>query len=182
MSHTLVAALMSARTGSPISKLLLIKLADNADAQGRCFPSCQYLARYCEVSLRTVKQHLAHLEDLGFIKRLHRFDKKGRQRSNHYQLLMCTERHVELEAEHAANCTGEGAAEPLTERALTAHIINHKEKDKNKGVQHPPAVPRPDTTRPADKLIADFAKRNPNHPYQARIANLIKQRKAQMGG
>lgn len=50
MSHTLVATLMKAKTGSPISKLILLKLADNADVHGRCFPSYQYLALYCEVS------------------------------------------------------------------------------------------------------------------------------------
>lgn len=42
-SHTLVATLMKAKTGSPISKLILLKLADNADVHGRCFPSYQYL-------------------------------------------------------------------------------------------------------------------------------------------
>lgn len=49
MSDTLVATLMKAKTGSPISKLILLKLVDNADIHGRCFPSYQYLALYCEV-------------------------------------------------------------------------------------------------------------------------------------
>ncbi|MGY2575682.1 helix-turn-helix domain-containing protein [Vibrio sp. C8] len=46
---------MAVKTCSPISKLILLKLADNADSHGVCFPSCDYLAQYCEISLRTGK-------------------------------------------------------------------------------------------------------------------------------
>ena len=86
---------MAVKTGSPISKLILLKLADNAESHGVCFPSCEYLAQYCEISLRKVKSHLKTLEQDGFIKRIQRFDKKGRQRSYLYQLRIPNHSHVE---------------------------------------------------------------------------------------
>lgn len=95
MSQQLITSIMSVKTGSPISKLILLKLADNADCHNLCFPSCHYLALHCEISLRTVKSHLNLLERNGFIKRIQRFDKKGRQRSNLYQLHIPENCHIE---------------------------------------------------------------------------------------
>lgn len=83
------------KTGSPISKLVLLKLADNADARGVCFPSLNYLAQYCEVSVRTVKRHVNELEKQGFVKRIKRFDDSGRQRSNIYQLRLPNDSHIQ---------------------------------------------------------------------------------------
>ena len=74
MSHHLVSACMALKTGSPISKLVLLKLADNADVHGMCFPSYDYLAQYCELSIRTVKHHIKQLETLGFVERIKRFE------------------------------------------------------------------------------------------------------------
>ena len=56
MCVSLILSFIPLKTGSPISKLVLLKLADNADARGVCFPSFNYLAQYCEVSVRTVKR------------------------------------------------------------------------------------------------------------------------------
>lgn len=95
MSHSLITEFMLVRTDSPISKLILLKLADNADNYGRCFPSYRYLAKYCEISERTVKDHVKRLESLGFVEKIKRFDKRGRQRSNLYQLHLLDDRHIE---------------------------------------------------------------------------------------
>ncbi|WP_241823027.1 helix-turn-helix domain-containing protein [Vibrio splendidus] len=78
-----------------MSKLVLLKLADNADARGVCFPSLNYLAQYCEVSVRTVKRHVNELEKQGFVKRIKRFDDSGRQRSNIYQLRLPSYSHIQ---------------------------------------------------------------------------------------
>jgi DNA-binding MarR family transcriptional regulator len=74
---------------------VLLKLADNADARGVCFPSLNYLAQYCEVSVRTVKRHVNELEKQGFVKRIKRFDDSGRQRSNIYQLRLPSGHHIQ---------------------------------------------------------------------------------------
>ena len=47
MCVSLILSFIPLKTGSPISKLVLLKLADNADARGVCFPSLSYLAQYC---------------------------------------------------------------------------------------------------------------------------------------
>ncbi len=95
MCVSLILSFIPLKTGSPISKLVLLKLADNADARGVCFPSLNYLAQYCEVSVRTVKLHVNELEKQGFVKRIKRFDDSGRQRSNIYQLRLPSDSHIQ---------------------------------------------------------------------------------------
>ncbi len=95
MCVSLILSFIPLKTGSPISKLVLLKLADNADARGVCFPSLNYLAQYCEVSVRTVKRHINELERQGFVKRIKRFDDSGRQRSNLYQLRLPSGHHIQ---------------------------------------------------------------------------------------
>ncbi|MEQ6343167.1 helix-turn-helix domain-containing protein [Vibrio cyclitrophicus] len=95
MCVSLILSFIPLKTGSPISKLVLLKLADNADARGVCFPSLNYLAQYCEVSVRTVKRHVNELERQGFVKRIKRFDDSGRQRSNLYQLRLPSGSHIQ---------------------------------------------------------------------------------------
>ncbi|OEE10473.1 helix-turn-helix domain-containing protein [Vibrio cyclitrophicus] len=95
MCVSLILSFIPLKTGSPISKLVLLKLADNADARGVCFPSLNYLAQYCEVSVRTVKRHVNELEKQGFVKRIKRFDDSGRQRSNLYQLRLPSGNHIQ---------------------------------------------------------------------------------------
>ena len=58
---------MRAKVGSPIRKLVLIKLADNANDKGECWPSYQHIADHCEVSKRSVINHINWLCDNGFI-------------------------------------------------------------------------------------------------------------------
>ncbi len=88
MSQSFLFRSLLVHTGSPITKLLLVKLADNANPQGICFPSYEYLANTCEVSVRTAKQHVKKLVELGFLTKTNRFSRIGRQRSNVYQLCL----------------------------------------------------------------------------------------------
>ncbi|MGB1975250.1 MAG: helix-turn-helix domain-containing protein [Vibrio toranzoniae] len=148
MCVSLILSFIPLKTGSPISKLVLLKLADNADARGVCFPSLNYLAQYCEVSVRTVKRHLNELEKQGFVKRIKRFDNKGRQRSNLYQLRLPNGCHIEQsdldrsdvdkaesekpeldpslpQSDHSD--THQGDLRSNTESDRPAHIIFHKE-------------------------------------------------------
>lgn len=172
MSHTLVATLMKAKTGSPISKLILLKLADNADVHGRCFPSYQYLALYCEVSLRTVKEHIKRLEEQGFLELVHRFDKRGRQRSNLYQLYTSAHLHVELgEARTIYEVVDEANASP-SPRAATAPRISQL-KSKKEGYYRQAAPP----LRAVDKLVSEYHAKGQTHPFEERIQGLIKARK-----
>ena len=124
MCVSLILSFIPLKTGSPISKLVLLKLADNADARGVCFPSLNYLAQYCEVSVRTVKRHVNELERQGFVKRIKRFDDSGRQRSNLYQLRLPSGSHIQqADLDQAA-------------RALAQEDVALEQEDSDKTDQH----------------------------------------------
>ncbi|WP_248842696.1 helix-turn-helix domain-containing protein, partial [Escherichia coli] len=63
MSMELMVKAMKIRVGNPLRKLVLIKLADNASDQGECWPSYQHIADQCEISKRSVMNHIAALCD-----------------------------------------------------------------------------------------------------------------------
>lgn len=85
MSMTLMAQAMSIKVGNPIRKLVLIKLADNANDKGECWPSYQHIADQCEIGRSTVKSHIKALESMGLVRREYR--KNGAQnQSNLFHL------------------------------------------------------------------------------------------------
>lgn len=72
MSMTLMARAMSIKTGNPIRKLVLIKLADNANDSGECWPSYQHIADHCECSKSAVRDHVDALIEMGILAKLNR--------------------------------------------------------------------------------------------------------------
>lgn len=66
---SLMVAAMKMRVGNPLRKLVLIKLADNASDQGECWPSYQHIADQCEISKRSVMNHINVLCDSGFLRK-----------------------------------------------------------------------------------------------------------------
>lgn len=72
MSMYLTAAAFKIDVGNPLTKLVLLKLADNANDNGECFPSYGYIAEQCEMSKRSVIKHIQVLEEKGIITRVHR--------------------------------------------------------------------------------------------------------------
>jgi len=74
------------RTGSPISKLVLLKLADNANDEGICWPALETIADHTELSRRTVQDHLNRLEGMGLITVEIRRADSGATLSNRYRL------------------------------------------------------------------------------------------------
>jgi hypothetical protein len=78
---------LKATVGNSTDKLILIALADSADAEsGQCWPSIGYLMARAECSRTTVKASLARLEAKGFISRQARYGEGGRQRSTLYAI------------------------------------------------------------------------------------------------
>ncbi|EAU0526698.1 helix-turn-helix domain-containing protein [Salmonella enterica] len=67
MSMNLMAKAMSIKVGNPLRKLVLIKLADNANDNGECWPSYQHIAYHCECSKSAVKEHISALIKLGLM-------------------------------------------------------------------------------------------------------------------
>ena len=96
MSMLLMVKAMQTKVGNPLRKLVLIKLADNANDQGECWPSHQHVADQCEISKTSVRNHIKKLEEMGLLKIEHREGPKGNT-SNLY--------HLTLQG-MTANCTG----------------------------------------------------------------------------
>ena len=69
MSMGLMVAAMKIRVGNPLRKLVLIKLADNASDMGECWPSYQHIADQCEISKRSVMNHIAALCASGLLRK-----------------------------------------------------------------------------------------------------------------
>jgi DNA-binding transcriptional ArsR family regulator len=69
MSMDLMVKAMKARVGSPLRKLVLIKLADNANDLGECWPSYQHIADQCEMSRRSVMVHIDVLIKGGLLRK-----------------------------------------------------------------------------------------------------------------
>ncbi|ECI8762919.1 helix-turn-helix domain-containing protein, partial [Salmonella enterica subsp. enterica serovar Mbandaka] len=90
----------------PLRKLVLIKLADNANDEGECWPSYQHIADQCEVSRSTVKSHIRALEDMGLLKR--EFRRKGElNQSNVFYLTLDNAQQIPPES-------GGAGADPRT--------------------------------------------------------------------
>lgn len=87
MSMELMVKAMKTKVGNPLRKLVLLKLADNANDAGECWPSLQYIADQCEVSRSSVKNHIRELESAGLVTRQYRKTDRGNQ-SNIYHITL----------------------------------------------------------------------------------------------
>lgn len=85
MSMELMVKAMKTKVGNPLRKLVLLKLADNANDQGECWPSYQYIADQCEISKRTAMSHIDKLIESGYLAKTIRKGPKGNS-SNVYVL------------------------------------------------------------------------------------------------
>ncbi len=88
MSHYMTALAMKQVGLKPATKIVLYYLADHHNGEtGKCFPSLQRLAEVCEMSKRSVQNHLTELEERKLIKVRTNFH-NGQQTSNNYDLLL----------------------------------------------------------------------------------------------
>jgi len=88
MSMELMVKAMKAKVGNPLRKLVLIKLADNANDLGECWPSYQHVANQCEISKRSVMNHINTLCGAGLLrKEIRKGGPKGNS-SNVYYLTL----------------------------------------------------------------------------------------------
>ena len=89
MSFKLVAQVMDIKVGSPLRKMILIKLADQANDIGVCWPSYDSIAKTCEISKRSVITHIQKLEEQGFLRIEKRYNTEaGKNFSNKYHLTL----------------------------------------------------------------------------------------------
>lgn len=77
---------MNLKVGNPLRKLVLIKLADNANDNGECFPSHNTIAKACEISRSSVQAHIEALIKMGVVKKINRKKNEKENTSNLYIL------------------------------------------------------------------------------------------------
>lgn len=118
MSMRLMVQAMNCEVGNPARKLVLLKLADNANDDGVCFPSYQYIADKCEMSKRSAISHIDDLIKMGFVTKKARKNKDGSS-ANLYLL------HLEQGSEKSA-LGGEKSALGGSEKSapITSHSFN----------------------------------------------------------
>jgi len=73
------------KVGSASAKLVLIKLADNANDDGVCWPSHRYMEQHCELSRTAIKENIKKLVALDLLTIQERF-KDGVQLPHVYHL------------------------------------------------------------------------------------------------
>ena len=77
MSMRLMVQAMNCEVGNPARKRVLLKLADNANDDGICFPSYQYIADKCEMTRRSAISHIEYLIKMGLVSKKERKNKDG---------------------------------------------------------------------------------------------------------
>lgn len=88
MSMMLMVKALKTKVGNPLRKLVLLKLADNANDQGECWPSYQYIADQCEMSKRSVMTHINKLIEDGILRKEIRLGGEKKNKSNLYTLML----------------------------------------------------------------------------------------------
>lgn len=108
MSISAISWALKVKTGSPTTKLVLIKLADNANDDGQCWPSIRHISEQTELSERAVREHIKALVGLGFV-RLEKRYSEGVQLPNVYHL----ELRQTVGVVHEVQGVGAGGAPPV---------------------------------------------------------------------
>ncbi|PHN28945.1 helix-turn-helix domain-containing protein [Pseudomonas sp. ICMP 561] len=146
MSMTLMVAAMKLRVGNPLRKLVLIKLADNASDVGECWPSYQHIADQCEISKRSVMNHITALCATGLLRKEIR---KGGPKGNSSNVYFLTLDGGAPPAPGVVNQVHQGsagdsppsAADSLGGSAGAAPRISHSSESVNEPVNEPIAAP-----------------------------------------
>lgn len=133
MSMDLMVQVMKIKVGNPLRKLVLLKLADNASDLGECWPSYQHIADQCEISKRSVMNHIDALCECGLIKKELRTGPKGNS-SNVYQLNL---RSAGDSPGGSANRSLPGAGDSPGGSAGAAPRISHSFEPVNEPVNEP---------------------------------------------
>lgn len=92
MSMSLTAQAMGMKVGNAIRKLVLLKLADQANDRGECWPSYASVAEAAECSARAVINHIRWLEEHGFLRIENRKIGHGQNLTNVYHLTLANGR------------------------------------------------------------------------------------------
>jgi DNA-binding Lrp family transcriptional regulator len=119
MSFKLMAKAMDIKTGSSTSKLILLKLCDNANDNGECWPSQELISEQCELSKRSVIENIKKLEKQGLVTK----QKIGKNKNKYQINLSGADIAVVNEVHHNSE---RGALYSSERGALAIEPINNK--------------------------------------------------------
>lgn len=131
---------MKTTVGNPLRKLVLIKLADNANDTGECWPSYKDIADQCEIAKSTVREHIRALVEVGLVSIEHRTGPKG-HKSNMYRLHLCRQA-----AQPTDNTACAGRRRTLCREAAPEPVIEPIKKIK------PPPPPTPSASNAVEEV------------------------------
>lgn len=118
MSHYMTALAMKQKGLKPSAKIVLYWLADHHNGEtGQCNPSFRRLSECCEMSRRSIIDHIAALEELGLVTVEHCRREKGGKSANKYRLNL-TEGEVQILHQGSANSALGGSANSAPDRTL----------------------------------------------------------------
>lgn len=133
MSFKLTVQAFEARVGNPLRKLILIKLADQANDEGVCWPSYETIAHHCEITRRSVINHIKQLEKDGFLRIERVYDEnRGQNKSNRYHL---TIEQGDIKKEGSENGSPEPIKEPINKEPINEPISKDTEIDTGSNVK-----------------------------------------------
>ncbi|WP_038258089.1 helix-turn-helix domain-containing protein [Xenorhabdus bovienii] len=153
MSMLLMVKAMSRKVGNPLRKLVFIKLADNANDQGECWPSVPHIAEECEMSERSVQNHIKQLVKQGFVSVATRKTNSGLNQSNIYYLNLNkpTDGEGENAAPYGASPAPSGANTAGVSGANAAPRTSHSSEP----VKEPKTLLTPQGEKPSRKSKFD---------------------------
>lgn len=108
---------MNCKVGNPARKLVLLKLADNANDDGICFPSYQYIADKCEMTRRSAINHIEYLIKMGLVSKKERKNKDGSISNLYFLHLEQGSENISLGSENFALGGSENIS-PITSHSL----------------------------------------------------------------
>ena len=142
MSLSIIVSAMKAKVGSPLRKLVLIKLADNANDKGECWPSYAHIADHCEMGRSTVRKHIKKLEEDGFLVIENRKGPKGNS-TNLYHIVADPMLHSATHVLHGDTPPmlhgGTGIChsfEPVTEPVTEPFMSGKENPDSSSVIEH----------------------------------------------
>lgn len=168
MSMLLMVKIMRLNVGHSTRKFVLLKLADNANDNGECFPSYQHIADHCEISRRSAINHINALCAQGLVKKVYRKGEKGNS-SNIFILNLDSEKRELSSERHTPDgenksSRSEQSALPPSEKSAprTSHFFE--------AVKEPIIESKKITTKAT--LITNNFKPNDHHVHLALTLNI----------
>lgn len=111
------------------AKFLLVTLANYANPDGFCYPGQEKLGDDTGMSERSVRAHLATLEEAGILRRQFRYDRHGKRTSDGFWLVGFRPLPADIAASLPADSAGSNERLPATSAASKTATTGKKRHD-----------------------------------------------------